>query len=205
MRRRLLNLLTAGSLLLCVAVCVLWARAPQVGYIALSHPFAHRDAAAAVFPYGLHFWSQAATSGPAFDLDVLPWGAERLGPGPGPQRNRLGFHFSVRREPLYFFEFPEAATWTTRDKLHTRCELVVPFWFAAAATAALPLLQAFHMLRRRERTRLAVCNNCGYDLRATPDRCPECGTPAPAAAAPAAAPAFAQQPVNAALPIDARN
>jgi hypothetical protein len=55
-------------------------------------------------------------------------------------------------------------------------ELGVPLWFAAAAFAAL-CLGMRTLARRSGRTAPAgLCPACGYDLRATPDRCPECGT-----------------------------
>ena len=54
---------------------------------------------------------------------------------------------------------------------------MVPHWFIALLAALLPAWRFGGFKRRRRRSRLAhnLCVNCGYDLRASPDKCPECG------------------------------
>jgi hypothetical protein len=58
--------------------------------------------------------------------------------------------------------------------------VLAPYWFATLFTAFLPILAIRLLLRARSRTTVGLCRVCGYDLRATPDRCPECGSPIPA-------------------------
>jgi hypothetical protein len=61
-----------------------------------------------------------------------------------------------------------------------RRSLYVPHW-TLAAVSALPAPLSLWLLRhrrRRQRIRDGLCLKCGYDLRGTPDRCPECGTAA---------------------------
>jgi uncharacterized paraquat-inducible protein A len=57
----------------------------------------------------------------------------------------------------------------------------VPYWLIAIVTAPLPLWRGLARWRRRRWLKRAkancLCLTCGYDLRASPERCPECGTP----------------------------
>jgi hypothetical protein len=160
-RRRLLNLLTVLSLLLCVAVCVLWVRSysryteVQWGkYLGL----------------GLHEYHLLASDGSGYYLGSYP-PLLRMGPG-GPLAVRyegMGFLFVRGTEAL----IPPGNVDLVDDAGVYHYVVGVPIWSLALASAFLP---AGRLVRRSRYHRPGRCRSCGYDLRATPDRCPECGT-----------------------------
>ena len=147
MKRTALNLLTILSFVPCVAVCVLWARS----YAGLS----------------LTGWEAAGgafyTLGSGGGRVVLDRAVHRPGyrsaPLPSYSWECLGLAWSR------YGTNPQPAEW----------HLVVPHGLLAAGTAVLPTVRAITYFRRRRRSLPGFCAACGYDLRASPGRCPECG------------------------------
>jgi hypothetical protein len=84
--------------------------------------------------------------------------------------NAIGFHYAAHTVRFAF------------STEHHRV-LAVPAWLPIVVLmpAGVLLLRA-HWWRPRRRRRLGLCDTCGYDLRGTPDRCPECGAATRAAA-----------------------
>jgi hypothetical protein len=79
-----------------------------------------------------------------------------------------------------------ASGWSDLRRLPGLSRVVLirwPHWFPAVAAAILPLVSLCRLFRQRHRGP-GLCKRCGYDLRATPGRCPECGAAVPAEAKP---------------------
>lgn len=53
--------------------------------------------------------------------------------------------------------------------------LLLPYWMPIVLLAILPFLRLRRIIVRIIRSRRGQCLNCGYDLRASPGVCPECG------------------------------
>jgi hypothetical protein len=66
-----------------------------------------------------------------------------------------------------------ARSWSPTHRFNA---LDVSLWFAIAVAAVFPLVPLPAMVRQWDRRRRRRCLNCGYDLRASIQRCPECGT-----------------------------
>lgn len=59
--------------------------------------------------------------------------------------------------------------------------VTVPYWFIIPLLGAPSLRWGWKRYVARRWRRDQRCTTCGYDLRATPDRCPECGSHSPSA------------------------
>jgi hypothetical protein len=167
--RFLFSLAASVSLVLCGASVVLWVR---------SH-FATDSLICDGDPIYFYLWSGHG------QLDVET--AELPSP-PGPRLFSVALDVSDRSLRRFFRDQPRfriAGFEALPGEYY-----VIPFWALTLVLAAGPACLLPRTIRAVRYRSPAECPKFGYDLRATPERCPECGSiPEPAATATAATPA----------------
>jgi hypothetical protein len=102
-------------------------------------------------------WSSDLGYGHDIRLLELPSPEDRL--GYWPDRTFLGFGYQAA-DPVHR-EYPNAVQ--------------IPYWIVVIGLAIIPVRQLWLVVGKRSKANNGLCSSCGYDLRATPDRCPECG------------------------------
>lgn len=179
MRRRLFTILSALSLILCLATATIWVRSYWQAQ-------------------GVLLRSQSGTNRWHVLLGCIEgtviFGAQTVKlppqPGAGSSERTWEWKWGVRMSSN--IHFPKGSWWHRRGFLWESTSgtfltssagwletwtLFVPGWLVTLLAATLPALWLRQPRRRRFREQHGLCLTCGYDLRATLDRCPECGTP----------------------------
>lgn len=155
MIHRLFTLASALSLVLCLATVVLWVRSyGTTDDCRLSPTVLVKSAGGALNLIRSN--RQQVYVPDERNLDEFRSGAS------------FRWHFAgteyIRYGPLSY----DANEWTV---------IRVPHWLVAFSALALPVAALAILCRRRMGFKgRGRCKQCGYDLRASPDRCPECGT-----------------------------
>lgn len=170
MTRRLLSVLSALSLVLCLASVVLWAMTAFKPLV-----LSWGDAQAAT-GYVLAVRGGLIEFQRHWGVKPLPLGVMSYTGGDVSGLNQLGL-FYTRSATIYKDVNANYAILPGRYGNHIQFGFAL-FWpillgLPLSVRAAWRLVTG--ATRRDRRTRLGLCPSCAYDLRATPDRCPECG------------------------------
>jgi hypothetical protein len=197
MKRRILLFVVALSLLLCLSTAALWAWSYRSGMVFLwVRTSLYFDSAGEQVGGseggGVHI--DIARGGVLYHYNLIPEYKVRdmvhvdVVDPPHKRIDSWRFEFdsfpSPENQPL-----PESITHSSRlfewgfygsinwgPKQEHWIEVQVPLYVFVIAFAILPGYWLLRRYRRRHRLKNELCATCGYDLRATPDRCPECGT-----------------------------
>ena len=163
MCRRLFSFACLLSLLLCLATIGLWVRSYwRVDNISCS-------------VWNGHAYVPTRSGRGVVELAVIRW----------PTPYTYPYKWASFSEPMspvlasYLPSQPTFGFWTETFNGPEARHIVISDWLLVIVTGTLPTFWLWHWLRNRQRNRVGRCSTCGYDLRASPDRCPECGTPVP--------------------------
>lgn len=169
-----MKLRTIITLLLFLAAALLWHRGRQGADVLAFFAGSGKISAAAswrgeiLFTFtNIPFGQERAytlASARIQDADMAAIAAELLSP-PRIQRERFGFSIAYGEKDTFGI---------TGGKFYA---VGVPHWFIMLLCLfgfAPPMRRAWIMRQRRKR---GLCLQCGYDIRASTDRCPECGAP----------------------------
>ncbi len=188
-KRRLRQILSALCLLLCLATIALWVRSAGRRDHAY---YLHTTLTAADRSAGILRWRAVQSERGRIQLQAGrrtysvydPRQSSDVFPADGWQYNSGEFDISRPVEGVLGFGVVSESSISPGDpgRSHqwTETDLQFPHWFLVLLLAVPPTLSAVGWQRRRHRRRLLgpdarPCPTCGYDLRATPTRCPECG------------------------------
>lgn len=172
--RLILTILAAISLLLCVAVCALWINTHWVTHDVVWY-------ATTVSPNYIRVESEQTQLRVVWVFrdphpNLSKWTYETWSPRESTAPN----DWRIDSSDDVVFRVLGASLLVRHGADFPFRGVLMPYWMMALGLALLPAVRIaglWRCRRSRARRRRGLCQRCGYDLRGSPERCPECGTP----------------------------